>query len=260
LSQGSVYTEEQFLDWISPLQPEDFARADVLELGFGNGSLLLHAGNCGPSRLVGVDLGDTIETTRKNLSRLANVSVELHRGDLTQVDLGQFDLVYCIGVLHHLKDPRVGFDAVLRHTRAGGHFHCWVYGWEGNAVVRAVVEPLRKRACRLPWWFNKYLVALPLSVPFFLYCKGIAWLDRFRLLRGLVKRLPLRDYSLWIARREWGFFHHVAFDQLVTPQTVYLKREEIARWLTDPRIDQSSTYVQMRNGNSWKFGGTRSSD
>ena len=71
--------------------------------------------------------------------------------------------------------------------------------------------------------------------------------------------LPLRDYSLWIARREFAFFRHVAFDQLVTPQTAYIRREEIERWLAQvPGIAAGSGYVILRNGNSWKFGGTRS--
>ncbi|MBS2036837.1 class I SAM-dependent methyltransferase [bacterium] len=258
LSQGSVYTFAQFLDWMDPLTPESFAGSEVLELGFGNGSLLFHVGGCRPKRLVGIDLGDTIDTARKNLSKFDPLPIELHRGDLTQAQLGEFDLVYCIGVLHHLSEPRAGFESVLRHTRPGGRFHCWVYGWEGNALIRLLVEPIRRRACKLPWWINKYLVALPLSIPFFLYCKAIGWLNRLAPIRGLLKLLPLRDYAVWISKREWGFFHHVAFDQLVTPQTVYLRREELADWLNDPRIQQGSTYIQMRNGNSWKFGGLRS--
>ena len=72
------------------------------------------------------------------------------------------------------------------------------------------------------------------------------------------RALPLYEYSLWIAQREFAFFRHVAFDQLVTPQTAYLDRPTIERWLrANPRIAPDSTYVIMRNGNSWKFGGTR---
>ncbi|MFN8606747.1 MAG: class I SAM-dependent methyltransferase [Vulcanimicrobiota bacterium] len=252
LGQGSVYSHEQFLDWIAPLKPEDLAGAEILELGFGNGSLLVHAARCGPQKLSGVDLGDTQETARRNLANLPAGLVELHRGDLTRVQLGQFDIVYCIGVLHHLAEPREGFDSVLRHTRPGGRFHCWVYGWEGNLVVRLLVEPIRKVACRLPWWINKYFLALPLSLPFYAYCQALA-----RLPEAFRRLLPLKDYALWISKREWSFFHHVAFDQLVTPRTVYLKRDEIEEWLRDGRIQPGSGYIQMRNGNSWKFGGIR---
>jgi hypothetical protein len=43
---------------------------------------------------------------------------------------------------------------------------------------------------------------------------------------------------------------------LVTPKTTYIRRETIEEWLKGyPNVDQKSTYIEMRNGNSWKFGG-----
>jgi SAM-dependent methyltransferase len=247
---GSVYTRAQFEDWMSPIAPDTLAGKAVLELGFGNGSLLFHAGAQRPARLVGVELGDTLARTRENLAHLPPGMLELHQGDLTKVDLGLFDLVYCIGVLHHLSDPRAGFDAVLRHTRPGGQFHCWVYAEEGNDIVIHVVDPIRRVASKLPWWLTKYGVALPLTVPYFAYAKLLK-----RAPASFAEKLPLGSYSRWIAEREFGFFHHVAFDQLVTPETHYIRRREVDEWLRDARVDASTTYVVHRNGNSWKFGG-----
>lgn len=247
---GSVYSAEQFREWMEPLTAADFQGADVLELGFGNGSLLAHAGMLGPKRLVGIELGDTLEQTRRNLAHLPPDVVELHRGDLTAAILGTYDIVYCIGVLHHLTEPRRGFEAVLRHTRPGGRFHVWVYAHEGNAIVRTIVDPIRRVASRLPWRVTKYAIALPLVIPYFFYAKVVS-----RMPKPLARRLPLGVYSLWIGRERFAFFHHVAFDQLVTPRTTYLRRETIEEWLRDPRIDPGSVYVIFRNGNSWKFGG-----
>lgn len=248
---GTAYTREQFLDWVAPLVPEDIENSTVIELGFGNGSLLAHLGAMKPRRLAGIELGDTRIQTMHNLRHLDSSKLELHQGDLTTAELGQFDVAICIGVLHHLEDPRRGFDAVLRHTRPGGRFHCWVYAHEGNAPVRRVVDPIRRVASRLPWWLTKYFVALPLVVPFFLYARLA------RLVPAIARRLPLGEYTLWIAPEPFRFFHHVAFDQLVTPRTVYIRRREVEEWLRDARIDPSTVYVVFRNGNSWKFGGRR---
>lgn len=247
---GSVYSRAQFDEWMEPLTAADFAGKEVLELGFGNGSLLAHAATLGPRRLAGIELGDTLEQTRKLLGK-AIAPLELHRGDLTTASLGVYDVVYCIGVLHHLAEPRRGFESVLRHTKAGGRFHCWVYAHEGNAVIRWIVDPIRRIASKLPWWLTKYALALPLVVPYYLYAKTIAQVP------SLARRLPLGAYALWIAREPFRFFHHVAFDQLVTPRTVYLRRAEIEQWLRDPRVEPESVYVIFRNGNSWKFGGRR---
>jgi SAM-dependent methyltransferase len=173
------------------------------------------------------------------------------QGDLTTFESKGFDLVYCIGVLHHLKDPKSGFDAVLRNVSPGGKFHCWVYAWEGNLVIRMFVEPIRRIASKLPWWTTKYLIATPLVFPYFIYAKLLSALS----FTNLFCKFPLYLYSLWIAKREFSFFRHVAFDQLVTPQTVYVKRETINSWMRGSnRIVPESTYIIMRNGNSWKFG------
>ncbi len=258
VGQGSVYTRAQFLDWMDPIDPATLAGQSVLEMGFGNGSLLAHMGDYRPARLVGIELGDTLAQTRKNLAHLPAGMLELHQGDLTTANLGAFDLVYCIGVLHHLKDPRAGFDAVVRNTRRGGRFHCWVYAEEGNAVVIRLVDPIRRAVSRLPWWATKYGVALPLVVPYFVYAKAVRAIARAGgFATHLVSRLPLGEYSQWIAERQFPFFHHVAFDQLVTPQTAYLSRDQVQALLRHPDVDPDSTYIVHRNGNSWKFGGRR---
>jgi len=258
VGDGSVYTREQFLDWMAPVDPTSLEGQTVLEMGFGNGSLLHHMGAYGPAKLAGIELGDTHEQTRRNLRHLPPGMLELHRGDLTKANLGRFDFVYCIGVLHHLKEPRAGFDAVVRHTRPGGRFHCWVYAEEGNAVVIHAVDPIRRVVSRLPWWLTKYGVALPLATPYFAYAKAVRALSRGDGAVGrLVSRLPLAEYSKWIAQRSFPFFHHVAFDQLVTPQTQYLSRSTVESFLSHPDVDPSSVYLVHRNGNSWKFGGRR---
>lgn len=262
VGEGSVYSREQFIDWLSPVDPKSLEGRSVLEMGFGNGSLLYHVGAYGPSRLSGIELGDTIEQTRHNLGHLPPGMLDLHRGDLTIAQLGEFDFVYCIGVLHHLESPRAGFESVLRHTKPGGRFHCWVYAAEGNRVVMHVVDPIRRVACHLPWWLTKFGVALPLAVPYFAYAKALRAASPARgagLAAGLVDRLPLADYSRWIARRGFKFFHHVAFDQLVTPRTHYLSRAAVDELLRHPEVEPASIYVELRNGNSWKLGGRRRS-
>lgn len=252
LPAGSVYTLEQVIDWFQPLAADDIRGARVLEMGCGNGSLMVHVLRWSPRWLDGLDLGAAVVSAERNLKASGFANWSLRQDDLTAFASDGYDVVYSIGVLHHLQDPRLGFEAVVRNTRPGGKFHCWVYAREGNALVIALVEPIRRVAARLPWWFTKYALAAPLAFPFFLYAKLLAALPRWPLLRTL----PLYEYGLWIAKREFAFFRHVAFDQLVTPQTVYLDRATIEGWLRDsPRVDQDTTYVVMRNGNSWKFGG-----
>jgi SAM-dependent methyltransferase len=253
LPAGSVYTREQVADWFAPLTREDIRARRVLEMGCGNASLMVHVMEWEPARLDGIDLGASVDSARRNLARFPKERWSVEKADLVTFAGAGHDVVYSIGVLHHLDDPHAGFEAVIRNTRPGGRFHCWVYAREGNAVVIALVDPLRLVASRLPWWLTKYGLATPLAIPYYAYAKLLRALPRW----GWLRAAPLHDYSLWIAEREFTFFRHVAFDQLVTPRTVYIDRATLERWLGEPGIAPGTGYVVMRNGNSWKFGGVR---
>lgn len=252
LPKGSVYTLNQFEDWFHPIKKEDISGKNVLELGCGNGSLLTHMANWEPSFLEGVDLGDSVNSARKNMTLSNFENWRITQADLNSFRSDGFDFVYCIGVLHHLENPKKGLNSVIANVKKGGRFHCWVYAREGNAIIIYLVEPLRRLFSRFPWWLTKYFVAIPLAVPFYFYAKMINALKNLTIIR----KLPLYEYCLWIAKRELSFFRHVAFDQLVTPQTTYIDKKTIELWLSEyPYIDKESVYIIMRNGNSWKFGG-----
>lgn len=253
LPQGSVYTFEQFEEWFLPLSKNHIINKKVLELGCGGGSLMTHLLSWEPEKLTGVDLGLSIDMAERNCSQYPIEKWEVIRDDLVSYRGDGYDLVYCIGVLHHLKNPEAGLLSMIENTKPGGRFHGWVYAYEGNWLIRNIVDPIRKLASKLPWWFTKYLLATPLMVPFYLYAK-------FFYLIGFPKMfsfLPLYEYAKWISVRPFSFFRHVAFDQLVTPQTTYITKKRIEQWLANDQIDQSSTYIIFRNGNSWKFGGCK---
>jgi SAM-dependent methyltransferase len=257
IGDGSRYTPEQFRSFFAPVDPASLAGETVVELGFGHGSFLQHVARSRPVRLAGVDLGDVVAATRRKLERfVAHTDLDLRHGDLTQADLGPHDFAYCIGVLHHLHEPEAGFAALLRHTRPGGRFHGWVYSREGNFFVIRVADPLRRASARLPWWLTKWGPAFAVAAMLFAYARMLAFLER-RGGRALVRALPLRDYALSVAERDFAFFHFLATDFLVARRTIYLDRTTLERWLRHPDVDPGSTYLIHRNGNSWTFGGRR---
>lgn len=55
---------------------------------------------------------------------------------------GQFDLINCVGVLHHLPDPVAGIQALAEKLAPGGIFHIFVYGelgrWEIALMQKAI--------------------------------------------------------------------------------------------------------------------------
>jgi SAM-dependent methyltransferase len=251
LPRGSVYTTKQVEDWFAPISRADIEGKNILELGCGNGSLLVHLVKFEPAFIEGVDLGSSLYSCERNMQLTGFSKYKLIKADITKYTGNPKDIVYCIGVLQHLKNPIEGFEAVLRNTKSDGRFHCWVYAKEGNGVIIYIVDPIRKLVSKLPWWTIKYLVATPLTVPYYIYAHIIS-------LSKICINFPLYEYSCWISKREFSFFRHVAFDQLVSPQTTYIPKKTIEEWFNRfPEIDKSSTYIIFRNGNSWKFGGKK---
>src|SRR5580692_9795958 len=124
LPLGSVYSRAQFEDWLAPLGRADVAGRTVLELGCGNASLLVHLRDWRPALLEGVDLGASVLSARRNLDQKCAGPWAVYQGDLTSYRGEPRDLVYCIGVLHHLKNPRIGFQSIIANTKPGGKFHC----------------------------------------------------------------------------------------------------------------------------------------
>lgn len=249
---ASPYTPEQIREWFAPVDLTQLKDLEICEMGCGNGGLLQHVAKFSDKQVTAVELGDSIESAKTNLTGMGITNVEFVKEDIN-VYAGEnpdrFDFVYCIGVLHHMDNPEEGFKSVVTAAKKGARVHCWVYAHEGNYIVRSFVDPLRRVASKLPWWFNKYALALPLSVPFYMCSQAV------RLLGRAISFIPLYEYFKWISSESFSFHHHVAFDQLVSTQTTYIKKETVLRWLDEAAI--KDRYVIYRNSNSWKFGGIK---
>jgi SAM-dependent methyltransferase/uncharacterized protein YbaR (Trm112 family) len=121
---------QQFLDWIAPLGPEDFAGKVTVELGCGMGRHATLVGRFGATAHIAVDVSDAVFVAAELTEAQPNVHVV--RADIFQLPLrNQADLAFSIGVLHHTDDPRA-FAALTGCARPGGRFAVWVYGRENN--------------------------------------------------------------------------------------------------------------------------------
>ncbi|MBI2217424.1 MAG: methyltransferase domain-containing protein, partial [Candidatus Rokubacteria bacterium] len=142
--------EAQFRGWISPFDPAGFAGRVVLDAGCGKGRHLRLAARFGARDVVGLDVGASVDVSARNTSDLG--AVHLVQGDLARPPLrpGAFDVVYSIGVLHHLGDPAAGFRALAPLLVPGGVLLAWVYAREGNEALLSALGPVRRMTRRSP--------------------------------------------------------------------------------------------------------------
>lgn len=152
-SQNLADYEGSARSYFDLLAPNDFSGM-ILDAGCGMGRWAYKAGQHART-LLAVDLSSSVDQAAMLLSGLPNTHVV--QADLHQLPFrsSTFDLIYSLGVLHHLPDPLTGLDGVVRHLKPGGKFLAYFYYALDNRpwyfhVILWFVTGLRFVISRLP--------------------------------------------------------------------------------------------------------------
>ena len=238
--------QQQYLDWIRPVNAEFFRGKAVLEGGCGKGRHTALAAKFGAQDVVAIDLGVAVEAAFANTRDLPNAHIV--QGDLKRPPVKRrFDYAFSVGVLHHLPQPEEGFRALVSRLVPGGSVSAWVYGREGNGWIVHIVSPIRERVTsRLPHGLVDVMSAV-LTVPLFLATRLLYGPTRGRLL-GMA--LPYGQYLSYIAPFPYREQRSIVFDHLVAPVAYYIPRDEFAAWFQ--RAGLGDVRIEQHNGNSWR--------
>jgi SAM-dependent methyltransferase len=118
----------------------------ILDAGCGTGVGTEYLVHLNPyASVVGIDLSaGALNVARERCKRSGANRVEFHHLSLYDVAqlAGEFDLINCVGVLHHLGDPIRGIQALASKLAPGGFMHIFVYGelgrWEIQLMQKAI--------------------------------------------------------------------------------------------------------------------------
>lgn len=202
--------EGQFLLWAHPLTQQDFAGKSILDVGCGTGRNMYWPLKYGASHAVGIDVDDrTLAAARKNLATFSRAEVRACSAyDLAEEN--QYDIVFSIGVIHHLERPRDAIQNMIRATKPGGKVFMWVYGREGNEFIVTMVNALRRALVPLPPFVSD-AVSFVFTVPLWL------WLKIFPHKKPYWKQLA--GFRFWHIRS-------IVLDQMLPKVANYWTREE----------------------------------
>ena len=232
--------EEQFRRWTPHLSREDWAGRTFLDVGCGMGRNSHWPMTYGAAGGVAADLDErSLAAARRTLAGFPAMQVvRTSAYDLPYRD--RFDIVFSIGVIHHLERPAVALSRMVQAARPGGQVAIWVYGAENNRWLTAGLDPLRRALfSRLPVGLVHHLS---------LYPAGLLW---------LLLRLGVRPISYFRLIAGFGFAHlrSIVFDQMLPRIANYWTGTEVEALMRDAGLQE--VRLEWVNEMSWAAIGTK---
>jgi SAM-dependent methyltransferase len=232
--------EEQFRRWTVHLAPDDWQGKSFLDVGCGMGRNSYWAMTYGASGGCAVDLDQrSLASAQRTLARFPAVEVVRSSAyDLALAD--RFDIVFAIGVIHHLEYPGRALQQMVRAVKPGGRVLIWVYGHAGNRWLAALLDPLRRALfSRLPVAFVHHLS---------LYPAAALW---------LALRIGLRPNEYFKLLKRFSFPHlrSIVFDQMLPRIAHYWPYERVAELMREAGLED--VRIRAVNQMSWSAIGTR---
>jgi SAM-dependent methyltransferase/uncharacterized protein YbaR (Trm112 family) len=236
--------EKQFLDYMQPHSPEFFKDKKVLDAGCGNGRFAYYAGKYA-REVWAIDLGPAVEVARRNTASQKNVHVV--QADLHQppFPLESFDFIYSIGVLHHLPDPEIAFQNLLRYLKPGGQIQIYLY-WQPErrsikSALLTAVNSFRNLTTRLPHW-AVHAFAYPSAVAAFLF---FVWpyriMQRVPALRSVAANMPMKQYAVLPFR----VCVNDQLDRFSAPIENRYTKTEVEAWLSSAGLKKSQVIANF---------------
>jgi SAM-dependent methyltransferase len=238
---------DQFLGWLQPVRPDFFKDKIVLEGGCGKGRHTKLAAGWGAKEVVGIDLGDGVESSFALTRSLPNVHIV--QGDIFKLPFKRtFDYAFSVGVLHHTPDPKKAFVSLASKVKSGGHVSAWVYGAENNEWISKYVNPVRERfTSQISQPVLYQLSKLP-TLGVFLTTK-LVYRPLNAASKGLAYHLFYNEYLNHLGSFGWREQHNIVFDHLVAPTAFYIAKDDFAGWWKE--IAAADVKITWHNENSW---------
>lgn len=126
--------------------PESLTGLSVLDIGTSNGGTAFLTEAMGAERVVAVDIYDPSWFGFDRIHAALDSRVEFVRAslyDLPAVLNESFDLVFCMGVLYHLRHPLLAIDSLRELTR-------------GHVYVETAVNPEQNGIARTEFYAEEY--------------------------------------------------------------------------------------------------------
>ena len=102
--------------------PADLSGARVLDIGCNGGFYSIQVKRRGAERVLGIDVDERYLNQARFAASTLGIDIEFERRSVYEVDAitGNFDYVFFMGVLYHLRYPLFALDKVITKIAPGG--------------------------------------------------------------------------------------------------------------------------------------------
>jgi SAM-dependent methyltransferase len=226
--------EEQFRRWTPHFKPEDWRGKTFLDVGCGMGRNSYWPLSYGAAASVSADIDDrSLAAASRNLAKFPHADI-LRCSAYDLAFENSFDIVFSIGVIHHLDAPARALARMEEAAKPGGQVAIWVYGKENNEWLISFLDPLRNALfSKMPVSAVHHLSLYPAAMLFLLLRLGIRPIAYFRL----------------IAQFGFGHLRSIVFDQMLPRIAHYWSRDEVAALMQTAGLQD--VQIEWVNEMSW---------
>lgn len=118
----------------------------ILDAGCGTGVGTEYLVHLNPqATVVGIDLSQAaLAVAKERCQKSGATRATFHHLSLFDLEQlpGEFELINCVGVLHHTPDPIRGIQALAKKLAPGGLLHIFVYGELGRWEIKLMQEAI----------------------------------------------------------------------------------------------------------------------
>jgi len=196
-----------------------------------------------------IEPSDSVFAAARLLERTSNIRISKTDIDNIPFSDNSFDFIFCVGVLHHLPNPKKGMLSCVDKLKPGGHFLVYMYYnlEQRSSIYRTIfhiANLFRGLICKQSLFLRKVIcdiIAVVAYMPLVLVSRS---LKVFFPENKLYLKIPLCYYE----DKTFNIIRNDAFDRFSTPIEHRFTRSEIEDMMKDAGLE---SIVFSKNAPYW---------